>query len=76
MDRGKLGIRIRHDGDLRSGVVRSLRQFCLDECEFRQSIPSAIDRILSSTVLVLGIETARRIDVVPAITAKDGVEVF
>jgi hypothetical protein len=34
-----------------------------------------MDRILS-TVLALGIETARRIEVRPAITTKHGVEVF
>jgi hypothetical protein len=29
-----------------------------------------------STLLALGIETTRRIDVMPAVTTKDGVEFF
>lgn len=75
MNRGKLGIRIRQDGDLRLSVARRFCQFRLEECQFRQSASSAIDRIVS-TVMALGIETTRRIDVMPAITTKHGVEDF
>src|SRR3984893_11150594 len=68
MDRGKLGIRIRQDGDLRLSAVRR-------RCQFRQSASSAI-KSYSSTAPVLGTETARRVDVMPTITTKDGIEIF
>src|ERR1700730_6239476 len=68
MDRGKLGIRIRQDGDLRLSAVRR-------RCQFRQSASSAI-KSYSSTAPVLGTETARRVDVMPTITTKDGTEIY
>jgi hypothetical protein len=38
MDRGKLGIRICKDGDLRLSAVPRRCQFRLDECQFRRSV--------------------------------------
>jgi hypothetical protein len=74
MDRGELGIRIRHDGDLRLSAVRRHCRFRLEKCQFRHSTSSAIDFILSA-LLARGTGTAR-IDVLPAMITKDGGDVF
>ena len=73
MDRGKLRIWVRQDGDLRSSTARRLCQFRLEECQFRQFASSAMERSVTR-LLGLGIETAGMIDVLLA--TKGGVEVF